>query len=194
MSQPEISEISVATETEPKKRKNGLPSLVRDTLIALLLGLLLFVAFQFFFQFYRVDGTSMNDTLAHDQRMLVLKTSKNPSRGDVIIFHTPLASGVDDIYVKRVIGLPGEWVAIKNGIVYINDKALHEEYAIIDPNTNEDAVLVGEKEYFVLGDNRSVSYDSHIFGCIPQESIIGKALFVIWPISEWGNKINYRFS
>jgi signal peptidase I len=134
----------------------------------------------------------MYNTLYDNQRVLVLKTSKKPNRGDVIIFHPP--SGLaNDIFVKRVIGLPGDVVRIENGTVYVNNIMLTESYTIPNHNINMSEVVVGDNEYFVLGDNRLVSYDSHNFGCIPQANIIGKALFVIWPTSGWGNKITYKF-
>lgn len=192
MSQIEIND--TPDTSIQKNKKNAFFSFIRDTVIALALGIFLFLVFQFFFQFYTVDGPSMNETLADGQRMLVLKTTKQPSRGDVIIFHTPPASGVDEIFVKRVIGLPGDVIEIKNGVVFVNNEPLQEDYIINNPKINMEAVVVKDKEYFVLGDNRLVSYDSHNFGCVPQENIIGKALFVVWPTSGWGNKINYSYS
>jgi len=188
MSETEVSMIT--SDLPPKPESENKPNTIRDIVIAIILGALLFLVFQFFFQFYQVSGPSMNNTLFNEQRVLVLKTSKNPSRGDVIIFHPP--NNPSDLYIKRVIGLPGDVISIQNGIVYVNNLALHEPYAIAITGVNMAAVLVGEREYFVLGDNRPVSQDSRSIGCIPQSNIIGKALFIFLPVSDWGNRVTYK--
>jgi len=155
------------------------------------LAAVIFLIFQLFFQSYHITGDSMLNTLNNGERVLVLKTSKTPQRGDVIIFKVP--GNQNETYVKRVIGLPGETVQIINGIVYINSSALDEPYVNGTPYGNNATVTVPEGSYFVMGDNRNSSDDSRRFGSIESNSIIGKVLFAIWPIGSWGSGITYRY-
>ena len=117
--------------------------------------------------------------------------SSSPQRGEVIIFDPPFASLHP--FIKRVIGLPGETVEIKGEKVFIDGIPLEEEYIMAPPNYTMPATEVPENEYFVLGDNRNSSNDSHNDWMVPHDNIIGKAWFVYWPPSEWGVVKHYSY-
>ena len=166
------------------------PSL-REVLVTILLALLIFVAVQFTVESRVVEGTSMEPNLHTDERVLVIKASYwfgEPQRGDVIIFDSP--QDPSRTLIKRVIALPGEVVEIKDGTVYITD-VNDDTFSLAEPYINEDPQytygphVVPEDEYFVLGDNRNHSTDSHIWGTLPDENVIGRAWLIYWPLSDW---------
>jgi signal peptidase I len=108
-----------------------------------------------------------------------------PQRGDVIVFHYP--EDPDRDFIKRIIGLPGEQVYIEAGQVYINGAPLEEPYIQKSfTYSSRHAWTLGPDEYFVLGDNRDNSDDSHDFGPIDRSTIIGRAWVSYWPIARWG--------
>ena len=134
-----------------------------------------------FFNVTTVVGTSMYPTLENNRKIIVSKYYKNINRGDIVI-----ASSLKDKkyqIVKRIIGLPGDKIQIENKKVYINDELLKENYIQWNFTTKGDLnlnipIIVPQNHYFVLGDNRDVSYDSRLGGAVPKENIIGKVLFV----------------
>ena len=136
----------------------------------------------------RVDGDSMIPTLVHNEDMLVEKMSywfSDPLRGDIIICFYP---GYTESCVKRVIGLPGETVAVKDGKIYINDVALDESaYWSGEIIGNIDPVTVGSREVFVVGDNRNGSKDSRnpTVGSIPYAKVVGRVVAVVYPFNEF---------
>ncbi len=136
----------------------------------------------------RVDGDSMDPTLIDGEHMLVEKVSywfEQPARGQIIICYYP---GYTESCVKRVVGLPGERVRVQNGAVYINDEALDESaYWTAALNGEMQERLVGEKEVFVMGDNRNFSRDSRRedVGNIPYAKIVGRVRAVIWPMERY---------
>lgn len=139
-----------------------------------------------------VSGGSMNDTLYSKDNLIVEKLSyrfDNPSRYDIIIFYP--FEGDDEYYVKRVIGLPGETIQIKDGMVYINGELLGEKFGkdiILDPGIAKEPITLGEDEYFVLGDNRNNSRDSREsdIGVVNKKQIKGHVLLRIWPLKHFG--------
>ena len=142
-------------------------------------------------QFY-ISGPSMEPTLVGDDRVLVNKLAYrfgDPSRGDVVVFDRITTNGgvvQHDDLIKRVIGLPGEEVEIRDCVVIIDGVPLIEPWLTPDMRTNcgveeMDPVLVGSREIFVVGDHRDQSYDSRMFGTVSQSLIRGQAVVVIWP-------------
>ncbi len=133
----------------------------------------------------RVDGFSMLPTLHDGEFVLVNKlayTLGKPVRGDIIVFRSTTTDDLD--LIKRVIGLPGDQVDIRDRQVLVNGQALNEAYINADPNYSGQW-HVPEGYLFVLGDNRNDSSDSHVWGFLPQQNVIGKALLIYWPPPEW---------
>lgn len=144
-----------------------------------------------------VSGDSMESTLHNGESLLVSKISYevgDPDRFDIIVFYP---KGRDDskklseeeFYVKRIIGLPGETIQIVGEDILIDGKKLEENYGkdpIDDPGIAEEPITLGEDEYFVLGDNREVSYDSRDIGPVRRENIESKVIFRIWPLGQFG--------
>jgi signal peptidase I len=158
---------------------------IADILETLVLSVVLFVGVNYITARIRVDGSSMEPTLHSGQLVLVNRLAYRfgpPARGDVIVFFFP--PDPDQEYIKRLIGLPGDHVMIQNGQVRVNGGLLAEPYIAAAPNyTGEWAVPDGQ--YFVLGDNRNNSSDSHQWGMVPDEYVVGKALAVYWPPEDW---------
>jgi signal peptidase I len=167
---------------------------VRDLFETLALAVIIFLVVNSLTGRYEVQSISMEPTLHEGQYLIVSKISywfHGPERGDIIVLDPP--AGRSEIpYIKRVIGLPGEKVEVRDGRVWINDIALNEPYISGPPNYTENRVL-GEEEYLVLGDNRNNSSDSHIWGVLPRENIIGKSVFRYWPPEKWGLIPHYTF-
>ena len=167
---------------------------VREILQIVLLALAVFFALHFIVQNFRIDGTSMVPSLQDNQYALVNKAAywfgRNPHRGDVIVFKAPDQPELDRI--KRVIALPGETVEVKrDGTVYVNGDLLAEPYISSNVNGPSGTWQVPEDQYFVMGDNRAVSFDSRSGGPIPRDNIIGKAWLIIWPLRDWGGAPNH---
>ena len=161
--------------------------LFRELAITAGLALVIFLILQTTIQSSIVEGSSMLPGLENNQRLIVVKAVyhfRDPQRGDIIIIHPPVAP--DKQWVKRVIGLPGDTVEVKNHTVYVNNVALKEPYIKEAPNYTYGPFQVPAGQYFVLGDNRANSDDSHIFGTVPMANIIGKAWLTIWPLDRWG--------
>ena len=156
----------------------------RDILGTIILAIVIFFLLQNTVQSFVVQGPSMKDSFHNGDRLLVLKAKVTNvfhelERGDVAIFHPPLNQRED--YIKRIVGLPGDTVEIKKEAVYINGVKLDEPYVKEPPHYTLDPVKVPENHYFVLGDNRNNSSDSHNGWTVPSENIIGKAWLLIWP-------------
>jgi len=155
-----------------------------DTIETILLALVLFLAINALSALVRVENVSMKPTLNPGEFLLVNRVAYKlgePSIGDVVVFHAPGVSELD--YIKRVIGLPGDHVRVVNNTVYINDQPLYEPYVAEQPNYTGDWT-VPEDEYFVLGDNRNNSSDSHLWGFVPKEDLVGRALLIYWPLED----------
>ena len=144
-----------------------------------------------------VDGPSMNYTLHDGQQIVVNKVIyrfHKPERGDVIVFYPP-NNGKEE-YIKRIIGLPGESVEIKDGVVYIHKKdgtviPLVEHYVTDPARSSFEGEKIPANEYFVLGDNRNNSSDSRGGWTVPFQNIMGKAWLSVWPPNKWGMVVNY---
>lgn len=169
------------TNTSPKI---GWKRFFVDTIETILLALVLTFGINIVSARVRVENVSMQPTLHQGEFLLVNKMAyKNsmPRTGDIIIFHAPPEPGED--FIKRVIGAPGDRVLIKQGRVYVNDIQLEENYIADVPIYNGQWDVPADK-LFVLGDNRNSSSDSHVWGFVPLENVVGKALLIYWPLSE----------
>jgi len=167
-------------------------SFLRELLITLGLAAVIYVLLQTVIQSSIVNNISMEPTLVAGQRLIVLKpvyTFREPQRGEVIIVHPPIEPEKE--YVKRLIGLPGDRIEIENGTVYVNDIALDEPYLKEKPDYFFKSYTVPENQYFVLGDNRNNSNDSHTGWTVTREKIVGIAWLRIWPFDRWGNAGSY---
>lgn len=173
---------------------------IRDFLIMIAIAVVVFLGLRLTLQTYVVLGSSMEPNFYTNQRLLVNKLVYNfhePQRGDVIIFRPPYEDR--DSFIKRVIGLPGERVEIRQGQVYIhqpdgNILKLDEPYIEDPARSPYFGDIIPEGEFFVLGDNRNNTDDSRNGWTVPAEDIIGKAWLSIWPPGMWGLAANYPFS
>jgi signal peptidase I len=194
----------------------------RELVETVILALLIFFAVRAVVQNFRVEGSSMQPSLHGDQYLLVNKAIyyrvdmdkvhqflpfvpgdgdgeerhlfRAPRRGDVIVFKYPGDTSRD--FIKRVIGVPGDTVEVKDGTVFINGAPLKEDYILATPNYTYGPKTVPEGHYFVLGDNRRNSFDSHAWGSqcqadqacdfVPEENIIGQAWVTYWPFDALG--------
>ena len=138
----------------------------------------------------RISGKSMLNTLHDGDIVLVNKISRNFTdykRGQIVILHAP--DYPNRLYVKRIIGMPGDEVIIKDGRVYVNGEVLKEKYVPSEETlakTDQYGWILGDKEYLVFGDNRENSNDSRDFGSIFKEEIVGHAFFRLYPFSDAG--------
>ena len=157
----------------------------RDILVAAVAAVLIVV---FVVQPVKVEGTSMSPHLADQERIFVNKLSyrfSNIGRGDIVVFWYPRNPAKS--FIKRVIGVPGETVEIKQGVVFVDGLRLEEPYVrpeYVDHDYH--TAKVPEDQYFVLGDRRNSSNDSRNWGCVPRRNIFGKAVFRYWPVSKAG--------
>src|SRR6266404_4901008 len=159
----------------------------RDLLIAIGLALVIIV---FLYQPVKVEGTSMAPLLSDQERIFINKfvyRFEPIQRGDVVVFWYPLDHSKS--FIKRVVGLPGETVEIRQGVVYVDGKIVPEPYV---PPQYEDLsdfgpVRVDKDKYFVMGDHRISSNDSRVFGPVASHFIYGRAVFAYWPVDHFGS-------
>lgn len=197
-----------------KPTKKGRPpkTFWREVLETVVLTVVIFFLVKSTVQHFRILGNSMEPNFHTEQLILVNKAAYyhfdinpwlrlipfvnvegqnviwpfgEPERGDVVIFEYPKDPTQD--YIKRVIGLPGDTVEVRNGITFVNDKAIDEPYIRDKPVANYPRTVVPPYHLFVMGDNRNGSSDSRSWGPLPIDRIIGKAMFVYWPFKDgWG--------
>jgi signal peptidase I len=167
--------------------RNEIRVWTRDLLIAIGLALVIIV---FLYQPVKVEGTSMAPLLSDQERIFINKfvyRFEPIERGDVVVFWYPLDRSKS--FIKRVIGLPGETVEIRQGAVYVDGKLIAEPYV---PSQYEDLsdfgpVTVKPDSYFVMGDHRISSNDSRVFGPVESRYIYGRAVFAYWPVDHFGS-------
>ena len=173
--------------------KKRLKDVLSTSLYLLIVLFLTFVVVTYVGQRTKVSGSSMEPMLSDGDNLIVDKISyrfSEPKRFDVIVF--PFRFAENTYYIKRIIGLPGETVYIdEEGNIYIDGQLLEENYGkevITDPGRAYEPILLGEDEYFVMGDNRNNSSDSRdpVVGNIHRDEFIGKAWMRIWPFEKMG--------
>ncbi len=160
--------------------------LAREIVETLALTLVIFLVIRFTIQNYQVDGTSMESSLHNSQYVLVNKQAylfQPPARGDVIVFSWPVDTTKD--LIKRVIGLPGDTIVTTSSTVQVDGVVLQEPYVKVPFNMEGRQWVVPPNNYFVMGDNRQFSDDSRDWGFVPKSYIIGKAVMIYWPVSNW---------
>jgi signal peptidase I len=177
---------AMAPEGQPKRTAPMVASWVRDILISLAISAFFIV---FLYQPVKVEGTSMMPTLEDQERVFINKfvyKLEPIERGDVVVFRYPRDPAKS--YIKRVIAVAGDRVRIADGVVFVNDHRLREDYV---PDEYEDVrsypeTVVPAHAYFVLGDHRNLSNDSRDFGPVDEDYIYGKAVFGYWPFEKLG--------
>ncbi len=157
--------------------------------LAVVLGLVIVIMI-FLYQPVKVEGTSMNPLLSDQERIFINKfvyRFEPIERGDVVVFWYPLDRSKS--FIKRVVGLPGETLEIRSGHVYVDGRALRDQFVpsgyLDDSNFGPLRIVAGE--YFVMGDHRDSSNDSRVFGPVPRSFIYGKAVFAYWPVNHFGS-------
>ncbi len=167
--------------------------LVRELVITILIALALYLILRVAVQGYTVQHSSMLPNIEEGEWIMVSKARyffSNPQQGDVVVFDPPISS--EHPFIKRVIGLPNDTVEVRDGKVIINGIPMEEDYVAEPPHYNMPPKKIPDDEYFVLGDNRNHSNDSHSCWTVPSENIVGKAWFVYWPPSKWGSIEDYK--
>jgi len=178
----------------------ALGSFVLDIIETVVIALSIFlVIYLFVASPHQVNGQSMVPNFQSGEYVLSDKVSyrfSNPKRGDVIVFHAPPAAncpqGTGCDFIKRVIGLPGETMAVHDNHIYVNNQAVDEPYIPKDfeilpgPATKDKTITLADDEFFVCGDNRPYSSDSRSWGPIKKSDIVGRAIFRYWPLNVAG--------
>ena len=156
-----------------------------DSLETIIIAVVLFLVINTLTARIRVELRSMEPTLHDGDQVIVNKLAykfSDMERGDIIVFSYPL--NTDEDYIKRVIGLPGDTVSIQEHQVYVNGKLLYEPYISDPPNEGAEETFVEEDTIFVMGDNRNNSSDSRDWGLLSMDYVLGKAVFVYWPLDH----------
>lgn len=188
-----VSEEAMPSKKSDDRPKGSLPVLLELLKSAFYILAIAFLIRYFLVQPFIVEGSSMEPNFLNQEYLLVNKVSyqiKEPRRGDVIVFR-PVESPYLN-YIKRVIGLPGETVEIKNGKVWIDGKELEEDYlakdikTLISGSAKTSTATLKNDQYFVLGDNRQFSKDSREIGIIPKINIVGPTWVVVYPFNKMG--------
>ncbi len=181
------------SEVSPNSRESTEPNFLIEGVKSVGLSLILAFGIRTFVAEARyIPSGSMEPTLQINDHLIVDKISydfSSPKRGDIVVFNptkTLEAENYHDAFIKRVIGLPGETVEVKNGRVYINGSPLKENYIEAKPDYQWGPQTVPANSYLVLGDNRNDSYDSHYWGFVPRDKIIGRAIIRFWPMNRIG--------
>lgn len=173
------------TENRAKQIFKEILDWVKTIALALLITFFIKI---FIFDLTRIQGASMENTLFTDDIVVIEKISRNIThkykRGDLIIFQSPIE---EKLYVKRIIGMPGDKVELREGKFYINGTELDEPYYTTGSFTEskgENQWFLAYDEYFMVGDNRPKSNDSRKFGPVYENNFIGRALIRIWPLKQ----------
>jgi signal peptidase I len=181
-------------DTKPNKKvKARRGGALREIVETLILTAVIFLGVRVLVQNYKVEGFSMEPTLNDGQYLLINKIGlhfSQPQRGDIIVFEYPLDPSKN--FVKRVIGIPGDTVAVQDQKTLLNGKVLPEPYIHTPEAGFYPATVVPPNNYFVMGDNRNNSSDSRSWGMLPTKDVIGEAWVSYWPPKSWGLVPDYK--
>lgn len=158
--------------------------IAREIVETILLTLLIFWVVNTVTGRFRIEGSSMMPTMQEGEYVLINKLAyylDQPQRGDIIVLHYPRDPSRD--FIKRVIGVPGDVIEVRDQQVIVNDTILNEPYISADP-TYSGRWTVPDEQYFVLGDNRNNSSDSHTWEFLPEELVVGKGWVIYWPFDH----------
>ena len=165
-----------------------IPSLIWELFEVVLIAFLpLFIISQFIARPFIVQGASMEPNFQDGNYLIIDMVSykfNDPERGDAVVFRYPGNRSL--FYIKRVIGLPGDHVALRNGDVFVNNKIIEEKYSSLDIDTiayNQIDFSLTKDQFFVMGDNRAMSFDSRSWGPLERSDIIGFVRLRLWPLS-----------
>jgi len=177
----------ITKEDSQKSQRRSSGRFMREVLESVIIAVLLAVLIKvFLFQNFIIPSESMVPTLQIGDTIYINKLTykfSDPQRGDVIVFKYPVDPKRD--FVKRVIGLPGETVQVKNSKVLVDAKEIDQPYLPQGLKYGDYGPFkIPRGEYFVMGDNRSNSSDSRVWGTLPRENILGKAMFIYWPVKR----------
>jgi len=185
--QPPVQTGEAEHAAKPGRRLYEARFWMRDLILSILLAVVVIV---FLYQPVQVEGTSMMPRLYDHERIFINKfvyRFEPIRRGDIVVFRYPLDPSKS--YIKRVIGLPGEWVSIQKGVVWIGGRPLTQAYvppSYLDHDSYP-PVFVEPDHYYVLGDHRESSNDSRVWGTVDRSLIYGKAAFIYWPLDQLGS-------
>lgn len=194
---------SEASANQPKKKKRSRPfELVETIIVAFLLAIMIRATLA---EARFIPSGSMIPSLLVGDRLIVEKLTyyfSSPQRGDIVVFYPPdpyapplngsqrflrwLGFTSEAAYIKRVIGLPGETIAVEDGKVMINGQPLSENYIKEPPAQDHEPVVIPPNQFFMMGDNRNNSRDSRVWGTLPRENVIGKTFLRFWPLQRAG--------
>ncbi len=167
----------------------------RDIIVPILVGLAFFALFQVTVGTFKVYGPSMLPGIEQGDYIMVSKATYffgEPQRGDIIVLHSPQDPNTD--LIKRIIALPSDTVEIKDNTVFVNGTALVEPYIMEPPQYLLPPEKIPAGQYFILGDNRNNSSDSHRGWTLPRKNIIGKAWIAYWPPYRWRTMEHYKLN
>lgn len=169
----------------PSPKEKHVSALAREFVETLALIAVIFFGIRMVVQNFRIEGQSMEPTLQSEQYVLVNKMAYrgfgSPQRGDIVVFNAWDRAGDKD-FIKRIIGVPGDVIEVRDGSVIVDGEVLDEPY--LDPPMTHGTygpITLGEDEYYTLGDNRGNSSDSRNYGVLPGDRLVGKAWFTYWP-------------
>lgn len=192
---PTVEQAASATSANPNNWWARLSKSQRENLQILVIALALAVVIRLFVAEPRyIPSDSMVPTLEIGDRLVVEKVTyylRPPQTGDIVVFDPPpllqeFGYAPDKAFIKRVIGQPGDVVQVQAGVVFLNGQPLAEPYIAEPPAYDMLPVQVPEDQYFVMGDNRNNSNDSHIWGFLPRQNVIGRAVFRFFPVDRLG--------
>jgi signal peptidase I len=181
--------------SEKTVQKTNLGQKIKENSLNVIIALILAFLIRVFIAEPRyIPSDSMFPTLAIGDRLVVEKVSYHfhpPTPGDIIVFRPPIQLQMqgyqtNQAFIKRVIATSGQNVVVDSGVVYVDNQPQSEDYIAQPPNYNLPSVTVPEGKLFVMGDNRNNSNDSHIWGFLPEENIIGHAVFRFYPLNRIG--------